>query len=211
MEFAFQLGERQQPRFDKLLPDVARQMVFNRDGTKLIAKGMGGTVVEWDIQSRQKREIGDIRANRWFAYATGTDQLLVRKADDGITLLSLKNNRETLLTQGQYESGSLSADGTLAVLSKGDNEVEVWQLAKQSRKAMKTLLTDLPVRNGLTLSNDGQFIAAAEGSYRDGEGHRTVIEIWDTTAENPIPSFQYWGDFRNLECTVFTRCNDGSC
>ena len=189
LEFAFQLGERQQPRLDKLLPDVARQMIFNRDGAKLIAKGMGGTVVEWDIQSRQKREIGDIHANRWFAYAIGTDQLLVRKADDSITLLSLENNRETLLTQGQYESGSLSADGTLAVLSKGDNEVEVWQLAKQSRKAMKTLLTDLPVRNGLTLSNDGQFIAAAEGSYRDGEGHRTVIEIWNTIAEHPIRVF----------------------
>ena len=189
LDFAFELGEKQQPRFDKLLPDVARQMVFNRDGTKLIAKGMAGTVVEWDIQSRQKREIGDIRANRWFAYATGTDQLLVRKADDGITLLSLENNRETPLTHGQYEIGSLSADGTLAVLSKGDSEVEVWQLAKQSRKAMKTLLTDLPVRNGLTLSNDGQFIAAAEGSYRDGEGHRTVIEIWGTTAEHPIRVF----------------------
>ncbi|RKU33256.1 hypothetical protein C6499_01885 [Candidatus Poribacteria bacterium] len=186
MEFAFQLGERQQPRLDKLLPDVARQMVFNRDGTKLIAKGMGGTVVEWDIQTRQKREIGDIHAKRWFAYATGTDQLLVRKADDSITLLSLENDHETLLANGQYESGSLSVDGTLAVLSKGDNEVEVWRLDKQSPKVMKTFLTDLPVRNGLTLSNDGQLIAAAEGSYRDGEGHRTVIEIWDITDENPI-------------------------
>ena len=198
LEFAFQLGERQQPRLDKLLPDVARQMVFNRDGTKLIAKGMGGTVVEWDIQSQQKREIGDIRANRWFAYATGTDRLLVRKADDSITLLSLENNRETLLTHGQYESGSLSADGTLAVLSKGDNEVEVWRLAKQGSKVvetersaqkLKTLLTEFPVRNGLALSDNGQLIAAAEGSYRDGEGHRTVVEIWNTTAEPPIRVF----------------------
>lgn len=195
LELAFQLGETQQPRLDKLLPDVARQMVFNNDSTKLIAKGMGGTVVEWDLQSRQKREIGDIHAKRWFAYSTGTDQLLVRKADDNITLLSLKNSHETLLTHGQYESGSLSADGTLAVLSKGDNAVEVWRLDKQGSKTvetersaqkLKTFLTVLPVRNGLTLSNDGQLIAAAEGSYRDGEGHRTVIEIWDTTAENPI-------------------------
>ena len=186
LEFAFELGEKQQPRLDKLLPDVARQMVFNRDGTKLVAKGMGGTIVEWDIQTRQKREIVNIHTKRWFAYATGTDQLLVRKADDNITLLSLGSGDETLLTKGQYESGSLSADGTLAVLSKGSNEVEVWRLAKQNREAMKTLPTNLPVRNGLTLSNDGQLIAAAEGSYRDGEGHRTVIEIWNTTDENPI-------------------------
>lgn len=195
LEFAFQLGEKQQPRLDVLLPDVARQMAFNKHSTKLIAKGMGGTVVEWDIQTRQKREIGNTHTKRWFAYAISTDQLLVRKADNNITIFSVGSGDEALLTRGQYESGSLSADGTLAVLSKGDNEVEVWRLDKQMPSAvkgewaaekLKTLQTGLPVRNGLTLSDNGRFIAAAEGSYRDGEGHRTVIEVWDTTAENPI-------------------------
>ena len=198
LEFAFQLGEKQEPRLDRLLPNVARQMAFSSDSTKLIAKGMGGTVVEWDIQSRQKREISHIHAKRWFTYSTGTDQLLVRKANDNITLLSPANGDETLLTNGQYESGSLSADGTLVVLSKGNSEVEVWQLAKQGPKAvegrevakkLKTLQTDSPVRNGLTLSDDGQFIAAAEGSYRDGEGHRTIIEIWNVTDEHPMKAF----------------------
>ena len=195
LEFAFQLGEKQQPRLDVLLPDVARQIVFNKDSTKLITKGMGGAVVEWDIQTRQKREIGSIRAKQWFDYAVGMDQLLVQKADNSITVLSVGSGDETLLTHGQYESGSLSTDGTLAVLSKGNNEVEIWQLTKQnpgivksdgSAQKLKTLQTDFPVRNGLTLSDDGQFIAAAEGRYRDGEGHRTVIEIWDITDEDPI-------------------------
>ena len=195
MEFAFQLGEKQPPQLDKLLPDVARQMAFNKRSTKLITRRMGGTVVEWDIQSRQRREIGNIHAKRWFAYSTGANQLLVRKANDNIAILSVGSGDETLLTNGQYESGSLSGDGTLAVLSKGDNEVEIWQLAKQSPGAvksqgsaqkLKTLLTDFPVRNGLTLSDNGQLIAAAEGSYRDGEGHRTVIEIWNTIDADPI-------------------------
>ena len=198
LEFAFQLGEKQEPRLDRLLPDVARQMAFNKDSTKLIAKGMGGTVVEWDIESRQKREIGTIHAKRWFAYSTGANQLLVRDMDDNITTLSLGSSDETLLTNGQYESGSLSADGTLAVLSKGNDEVEIWQLSEQGPKAvksegsaqkLKTLQTSLPVRNGLTLSDNGQFIAAAEGSYRDGEGHRTAIEIWNTTDERPTRVF----------------------
>ncbi|MCY3739379.1 MAG: hypothetical protein OXH00_00010 [Candidatus Poribacteria bacterium] len=195
LEFAFQLGEKQQPRLDELLPNVARQMAFSKHSTKLITKGMGGAVVAWNIQSRQKREIGNIHANRWFSYATGMNQLLVRKADDNITVFSVGSGDETRLAHGQYESGSLSTDGTLAVLSKGDNEIEVWQLTQQSpervkgegsAQKLKTLLTDLPVRNGLTLSDDGQFIAAAEGSYRDGEGHRTVIEIWNTTDVDPI-------------------------
>lgn len=198
LEFAFQLGEKQQPRLDKLLPDVARHMAFSSDSTKLIAKGMGGTVVEWDIQSRQKREISHIHAKRWFAYSIGTDQMLVRDADDDITILSLGSGDETLLTYGQYESGSLSAEGTLAVLSRGDNEVEVWQLAKQGPKTVKSegsaqklkvLQTSFPVRNGLTLSDNGQFIAAAEGTYRDSEGHRTAIEIWNATDAHPMKIF----------------------
>ena len=195
LEFAFQLGEKQQPRLDELLPDVARQMAFSKHSTKLITKGMGGAVVAWDIQSRQKRKIGNIHTKRWFSYATGTDQLLVRKADDNITVRSVGSGNETRLTHGQYESGRLSTDGTLAVLSKGDNGVEVWQLTQQSpervksegsAQKLKTLQTGFPVRNGLTLSDDGQFIAAAEGSYRDGEGHRTVIEIWNATDADPI-------------------------
>ena len=198
MEFAFQLGEKQQPRLDKLLPDVARQMAFSSDSTKLIAKGMGGSVVEWDLQSRQKREISHIHTKRWFAYSIGVNQLLVRNANDNITLLSLENSDETLLTNGQYESGSLAADGTLAVLSKGNNDVEVWKLKKQHSKTTKSggsahklrvLQTSFPVRNGLTLSDNGQFIAAAEGTYRDGEGHRTAIEIWNTTDEHPKKVF----------------------
>lgn len=189
LDFAFQLGEKQEPRLDKLLPDVARQMAFSSDSTKLIAKGMGGIVVEWDVQSQRKLEISHIQAKRWFAYSTGANQMLVRDVGDNITLLSLGNGNKTLLTNGQYESGSLSAEGTLAVLSKGDNEVEVWQLAKQGPKAVKTLQTSFPVRNGLTLSDSGQFIAAAEGTYRDGEGHRTAIEIWNTINEHPVKVF----------------------
>lgn len=198
MEFAFQLGEKQQPRLDKLLPDVARQMVFSSDNTKLIVRGMGGTVVEWDIQSQQKKKISHIHAKRWFAYSIGTDQMLVRDADGNITILSLGSGDETLLTKGQYESGGLSVDGALAVLSKGNNEVEVWQLAKQrpetaksegSAHKLEVLQTSLPVRNGLALSANGQFIAAAEGIYRDGEGHRTTIEVWNITDEHPMKVF----------------------
>ncbi len=178
LESAFQLGEKQQPGLDKLLPNVARYMAFNKDSTKLIAKGMGGILVEWNIQSRQKREVGNIHAKQLFIYAAEANQLLIQKEND-VTILNLGGGDETQVTQGQYESGSLSADGTLAVLSQGDKEFGFWQTAKESPKPLKIFQTTLPVRNGLTLSNNGKLIAVAEGTYRDGEGHRTIIEIWD--------------------------------
>ncbi len=179
----FQLGEQQEPTLDRLLPDVARFMAFNKDSTKLIAKGMGGTVVEWDMETRQKREVTNINAKRWFAYATGTNQLLVRKADDDIVRLNLENGKETHLTNGEYESGDMSHDGTLAVLTKGDEFVEVWQIQPAPAQQLKTLKTAFPARNGIAISSTGNAIATAEGTYH--EEHRTVIELWETSQEMP--------------------------
>ena len=183
VEAVTQLGEKQEPTLDRLLPDVARQMAFNKDGTKLIAKGMGGIVVEWDIATRQKREVTNVNAKRWFAYAVDTNQLLVRDADDDIVLLSVASGEETRLTNGEYESGDISADGTLAVLTNGDDSVEVWQIQPAAVQKLKTLETAFPVRNGVAVSAAGDAIAAAEGTYH--EEHRTVIEVWYPAQESP--------------------------
>ena len=200
LEFAFQLGEKQEPRLDRLLPDVARQMAFNKDGTKLIVKQMDGTVVIWDVQTRQNRIVCTVPEKRWFAYAVDADQLLVRTADESVAIVHLASNAEITLTKGAYENGSLSSDGTLAVVSDGDEQIEVWRIKPSDTiealdgeqalpQKLKTLETAMPIRNGLTLSRDGQFIAAAGGSYRDGEGHRTAIEIWNTVGERPMRIF----------------------
>ena len=200
LELAFQLGVKQEPRLDRLLPDVARQMAFNRDGTQLIVKQMDGTVVMWDVQTRQNRIVCTVPEKRWFTYAIGTNQLLVKTVDADIVILDLAASAEITLTKGDYESGSLSNNGALVVLSEGDEEIEVWQITPSDAvetlesgqtlpRKLKTLKTTIPVRNGLTLSRDGQFIAAAEGSYREGEGHRTVVEVWNTVSKRPMRIF----------------------
>lgn len=200
MEFAFQLGEKQEPRLDRLLPDVTRQLAFSGDSTGLIAKQMDGTVVMWDVQTRQNRVVCTIPEEQWFAYAVDANQLLIRTTDENIAVVDLASNAEITLTKGAYESGSLSDNGKLGVLSEGDDQIEVWQITPSTAVEMldggqilpqklKTLATAMPVRNGVTLSGDGRFIAAAEGSYREGEGHRTAIEIWNTTDAHPIQVF----------------------
>ena len=185
LEFAFQLGEKQNSRLDRLLPDVAQYMAFNKDSTRLIAKEMGGSLVEWEIHAREKRKIGDIQAKRFFVYSSQTNQLLIQKENE-VALLNLDSRDETPITKGQFESGSLSANGVIAVLSNGGKEINLWHLVKDDFKQVKTFQTTLPVRNGLTLSNDGKFVAAAEGTYRDGEGHTAIIEIWNTN-EQKLP------------------------
>ena len=179
LESAFQLGEKQHPRVDRLLPDVARYMAFSNDGTKLIAKAVEGNLVVWDIRSRQKQEIRNIQAKRLFVYVPQTDQLLIQNENE-VILFTLESSDVTPVTKGRYESGSLSADGIRGVLSTGGKEIKLWQLDKDNFRQVKTFQTILPVRNGLTVSSDGKFVAAAEGTYRDGEGHTAIIEIWET-------------------------------
>ena len=204
LEFAFQLGEKQQPRYDKLLPDVARFIRFNIDGTRLIAKGMEGCLVVWDIQSHQKQEIGDIQAKHFFVYSSKTDQLLIQKTND-VTLFTLHTGDETLVTKGQYDSGSMSSNGGIVVLSSGDKVFKLLKLENYNSKQVKSFQTTLPVRNGLTLSNDGKYVAVAEGTYRDGEGHTAIIEIWDTNDSKQPKRVVNTGDILGVWNLIFSQ------
>ena len=69
------------------------------------------------------------------------------------------------------------------MLSRGDKEIDIWDA--DQKLLVKRLKAVEQVRNGLAISHDGQYVAAAEGTYRDGEGHRTKIEVWDIKGGTP--------------------------
>ena len=210
LEFAFQLGEKQNPRLDKLLPNVASRITFNKDSTKLIAHEMGGSIVEWDLKKRQKQVICTLEEGQWSAYTPRLNYLLIPKAD-GIAVIDVATRKEIQLVKnkfeirGPYESGCYSPeDGRLVALTKGDNEFEVWRFSlvgiatgtkpltlKQGIKTIKIhdSKTQLPVRNGITIAEENRYLATAEGTYRDGEGHRTIIEVWSDFQEKPFRVF----------------------
>ena len=183
LETEFQLGEKQEPTLDRLLPDVARYIVFNNNSDKLIAKGMDGKLVEWDLKTNEKREIGHLKSKRFFAYSSDANWLLIQKPNNDITLHSLDDDNEILITNGKFDTGSLSTNGSHVVLSEGGKAFQYWQLNHKNISTMKTFQTSMPIRNGLTLSNKGKYIAAAEGTYRDAEGHKTIVEVWNSKNE----------------------------
>ena len=203
LEFAFQLGEKQNPRLDKLLPNVASRITFNKDSTKLIAHEMGGSIVEWELQNRQKRLIYTVEEDQWSAYTPRLNYLLTPKVNGGISVIDVKNGNEIQIREmgdemdGQYESGFFSPESYLVALTEGGNEIELWrfepiELINLKPKSSKTAITSwkisnfktqLPVRNGAAISDENSYLATAEGTYRDGEGHRTIIEIWDAKTE----------------------------
>ena len=174
-------GTRQNPPGDRMLPRVARRLVFNWDNTKIISKLENGHVERWDLETRVEKYITTTKD--LFAYSPTRNLLLVRKENDDVTLIALDTNQETILTNGGFENGSLSANGKFVVLSRGDKEIDIWEVDQQ--RLVKRLKTVERVRNGLAISHDGQYVAAAEGTYRDGEGHRTKIEVWDIKGDTP--------------------------
>ena len=177
----FHFGVSQPPPGDRMLPDVSRRIAFNLDATKIISKLEDGSVVEWDLETREQKQITTTKD--LFAYSPARNLLLVRKENDDVLLLALDTNKKTILTNGAFENGSLSTNGKFVALSRGDKGIEIWEI--DQKRLLKHLHTVEPVRNGLAISHDGQYVAAAEGTYRDGEGHRTNIEVWNIKQDTP--------------------------
>ena len=178
---SFHFGVSQNPPGDRMLPRVSRRVVFSLDDAKIISKMEDGSVVQWDLDTRNEKHI--TTTTDLFAYSPTRNLLLIRKVNDDVTLIALDTNQETVLTNGGFENGSLSANGKFVALSRGDKEIEVWDV--DQKRLLKRLNAVQPVRNGLAISHDGQYVAAAEGTYRDGEGHRTNIEVWDLKGDTP--------------------------
>lgn len=174
-------GTSQNPPGDRMLPKVARRIVFSLDNTKIIVKLVDRYVEQWDLETRRKKYI--TTTQDLFAYSPSRNLLLVRKENGDVTLIALDTNQETVLTNGGFENGSLSANGKFVALSRGDKEIEIWEV--DQKRLLKRLKTVEQVRNGLVISYDGQYVAAAEGTYRDGKGHRTQIEVWDIKKDTP--------------------------
>ena len=181
LHFSFHLGVSQNPPGDRMLPRVSRHIIFSLDDTKVFSKLEDGSVVQWDLETREEEYITTTK--NLFAYSPDRNLLLVRKKNNDITLIPLDTNQEIVLTSGTFEHGSLSANGKFVALSRGDKEIEIWDA--DQKRVIKRLKAVEPVRNGLAISYDGQYVAAAEGTYRDGEGHRTKIEVWDIKRDTP--------------------------
>lgn len=179
--FSFHFGVSQNPPGDRMLPRVSRHIVFSVEDTKIISKLEDGSVVQWDLETREEKYI--TTTEDLFSYSPAQNLLLVKKKNDDVTLIPLDINQEIVLTSGTFEHGSLSANGKFVALSRGDEEIEIWDA--DQKRLLKRLKAVEPVRNGLAISHDGQYVAAAEGTYRNGEGHRTNIEVWDIKQDTP--------------------------
>ena len=97
-----------------------------------------GSVVQWDLDTREEKHITTTKD--LFAYSPARNLLLIRKENGDVTLIALDTNQETVLTNGGFENGSLSANGKFVALSRGDKQIEIWEV--DQKRLLKPLQHD---------------------------------------------------------------------
>lgn len=168
---AFILGtpESNSPKAD---PDsLPLKLGFSPDGQGVVVIRKDHRVIEHNLTSRKQTVLSHSKP----VLARSPDgKLAIAIAPGGIAIVDPYARTEFALTVGGYDHASFSANHRLAVAS--DRDVQIWDL--DTRLLLTSLRTRLPVRNGLALAPNGEGLIIAEGNYRVGLGHQTVLEVW---------------------------------
>ena len=161
------------------LPELAMEIAFDQARGTVIARQEDGRVMAWDLATGRAQSIA--RTDSLFAYCRAERWLLVGESDR-VALIDLESGDVRSLASGAYDYAAWSADcSRLALAADHLPTVVLWRTADLSRlSAVETLL---PVRNGLAMSDDGAWVAAALGTYDDDQGHKTRLEIFQVSAE----------------------------
>jgi WD40 repeat protein len=168
---AFILGARETNSTKKEPASLPVLLGFSPDGNSVVVVRKDHRVIEHDLTDRKQTVLTHSRP---VLARSPNGKLALALAPGGIGILDPYARTEIAITVGGYEHASFSANNRLAVAS--EREVQVWDL--DSRLLLTTLQTRLPVRNGLALAPNGESLVIAEGNYRVGMGHTTLLEVW---------------------------------
>jgi WD40 repeat protein len=175
MHFMFQLGEQISRPHDDIEPEYAAiEIKFSNDDSKIITLLNNGDINIWDLDKQDKKMA--FHTNSIFSFCSLNDFIIVT---EGELVLSVDINTydKFKLTTGKYKFSTIDKDCNRLALSDGAHEIEVWNLL--GPKLLNKIKSELPIRNGLSISPNGAFVAAAEGIYDSTRNnHETIIEIW---------------------------------
>ena len=158
------------------LPNLPMDLVFDQANGRIISRQDNGAVMSWDIKAGTSSRLAP--DSKLFAYCQPR-QLLLQQRDADVVLFDVKNQQYKRVMDGVYHHAAWDKDcSTFAVASEDNNVIRRWKTQDLARHAI--IHTVEPIRNGLAMSPDGQFIAAAEGKYTEGVGHQTRLEIFKT-------------------------------
>ncbi len=141
-------------------------LAFTPDGTTLVAAGIAGRLVAWDLTSRTEKyrvEVGD----GVLAMAVTPNGLEIVTAGPDTVVWSAKNGSRTgqltLPAGTQAMSVAVSPDGRVALVGLSDGRIAVFEVA--SRQLLRTLPGHSMPVYGVAFSPDGSMFASTAGQY----------------------------------------------
>ncbi|MGI9463263.1 MAG: WD40 repeat domain-containing protein [Aestuariivirgaceae bacterium] len=174
VEFAARLGSPGDHSETARLPELPMYIDFDQANGRIVSKQDNGDIVAWDIKSGARTELAKTRG--LFAFCRD-QQLLLLQEKEGVVLLDLKTGNRQLINEDAYHHAAWSKDcSAFAIANQDDSKVKRWLMADLSNHIV--IPTGRPVRNGIAISHQGNFIAAAEGTYTEKDGHKTKLEVF---------------------------------
>ena len=188
---AYRLGEKKRYSPYEESPYRPLQVVFNQENSRLFTSRGNGTVEEWELNNRS--QVNAFRTNDVFSYVAPKNSLVTKNVDDHVGLLMLDTKQVTPIARDFYVHSAVDGSGKFLLLSTGGSSLEMWKT--ETRTMTKKLDTHMPVRNGMAISSDGRYVAAAEGAYDPVINfHSTAIQLWDLKTKNSRLLFEEKGE-----------------
>ncbi len=198
VKFSTVLGTPGDHSPDGRLPTLAMDIVFDDKHNRIVSRQENGDVVLWGLKDSSPEVIA--YTDSLFGYCRNRSALIIAK-EDRVSILNLARDPQPTplgarrLTTGAFDhvvwDGNCSR---FALASQASRTVDVWSAMLSVREV--TIKTAMPVRNGLAISDNGRFVAAAQGAYSDDDGHRTRLDVFEVAA--------------NLDVTPSTALDDST-
>lgn len=158
-------------------------LAFTPDGTTLVAAGIAGRLVAWDLSSRTERFRVDV-GNQVLAMAVMPHGLEIVTVGPDAVIWNAKSGERmgqlTLPAGTQAMSAAISPDGRVVLIGLSDGRVAVFETA--SRELLRTLAGHSMPVYGVAFAPDGSMFASTAGQYdpriwrADPKGEFTIGE-----------------------------------
>lgn len=188
-------------------PDRPLHLVFNGDASKIYTSRGTGVIEEWELSSGSQAPVST--TNTIFSYVEPMNSIITKNVLDNVEIFNLETRLSTPITRDFYVHSAVDQSGMSLVLSIGGQSLEMWEL--ETRTLVKTWETHLPVRNGVAISYNGQYLAAAEGTYDSvANFHHTAIQLWELKGKESQLLFNGEGERESQGVWSVTFSPDGS-
>lgn len=158
----------------QMLDNLPLDISFEKKRGRILSHQAGGEIVSWDLKSGKPMTIA--QTSGLYGYCPSRQQMMLSDGSK-ILLRDLAKRENRTIVSGRYRYIAWNKGCSVFVLSRSDaNEIEVWRREPLSKIAV--IPTAAPIRNGLALSDDGAYLAVAEGTHDDKDRHQTKIEIF---------------------------------